>query len=251
MTAWHRGPLIAVDTETTCADPNAARIVTATAIHIKPDKPPRVHEWLARPDVPISPGATAVHGISDDRAQAEGRPTGVILAELLAVVGLAMRRGAALVAFNAAFDCTVIERECSRNGVDGLTARLDGGIAPVVDPHVIDKTVDKYRKGKRTLEATAAHYGIRLTGAHDASADALAAARLAYRLAETYPDQLQVPLEQLHAQQVAWRAEQCASLADYFMRQGKPADVNGEWPVQSLPADWDPQWHPIEKSEVA
>jgi hypothetical protein len=37
--------------------------------------------------------------------------------------------------------------------------------------------------------------------------------------------------EVLHAAQVAWRAEQCASLARYFTEQGKPQDVRGEWPV--------------------
>lgn len=40
-----------------------------------------------------------------------------------------------------------------------------------------------------------------------------------------------MPLEDLHAAQVTWRAEQCASLQEYFARQGKPQEVRPEWPL--------------------
>lgn len=250
MTAWHRGPLIAVDTETTCADPNAARIVTATLIEVGPEGITRTREWLVDPGVDTPAGAAAVHGITTEQAREDGMAAETAVFEIAAELGIWLRKGLPVVGFNVAYDFTVLDRECRRHGIDPLSVRLDS-VSPVIDAHVLDRTVDKYRRGKRTLEATAAHYGIRLTGAHDASADALAAARLAYRLAETYPDQLQVPLEQLHAQQVAWRAEQRASLADYFMRQGKPADVNGEWPVISLPESWDPAFHPVDDEAVA
>jgi DNA polymerase-3 subunit epsilon len=42
----------------------------------------------------------------------------------------------------------------------------------VVDPLVIDKWLDRYRKGSRKLEAICAHYGAVLDEAHDADFDA-------------------------------------------------------------------------------
>ena len=58
--------------------------------------------------------------------------------------------------------------------------------APVIDPLVIDKAVDRYRKGKRTLEAAAAFYGVPLDDAHDAGADAIAAGRVAQAIAREH-----------------------------------------------------------------
>lgn len=251
MTAvqWHRQTMVAVDTETTCADPNTARLVTATVVRIEPGHEPHVTQWLAKPDVPIAAGATAVHGITDARAQEDGTATDVVLAELLAIIGPALHRGIPVVAFNAAFDLTVLDRECRRRDVDPLDTRLDQ-VAPVVDPHVLDKHVTPYRKGKRTLDVTCAHHGILLRDAHDSAADALAAARLAYRLAERFGDELQIPLEELHARQQTWRTGQAASLQAYFQRRDPDAVVNGAWPVQPLPDDWDPAHHPSDDKEA-
>jgi DNA polymerase III subunit epsilon len=148
-----------------------------------------------------------------------------------------------VIAFNAAYDFTVLDRESRRQQVDRLDNRL-AQVGPVVDPHVMDKAVDKYRKGKRTLTACCEHYGVRLDGAHDATADALGAARVAFTLAERYPEQLQVDLPRLHTLQQSWRAEQAASLQAYFRKKDPTAVVNGDWPVQALPSDWAPGFHP-------
>ena len=49
---------------------------------------------------------------------------------------------------------------------------------PVFDPYVIDRVRDPYRRGKRNLGALCKHYGVRLDNAHEATADATAAASL-------------------------------------------------------------------------
>ncbi|WP_127572746.1 exonuclease domain-containing protein [Georgenia faecalis] len=225
MTSWHKGPLLAFDTETTGPDPEEARVVTATCAWITPGQPPAIETWLIDPGCEIPEGATAVHGITTAKAQAEGQSPADALFTIAARVGTAIAQGIPLVAFNACFDLTVLDRELARHGM-----HLDLSEVLVVDPFVLDKHVDPYRKGRRTLTAVCEHYRIQLDGAHDATADALAAARVAWRLAETYLA-LQVPLEDLHAAQATWRAEQCASLAEYFTRQGNPQDVRGEWPL--------------------
>ncbi|GAA3366567.1 hypothetical protein [Saccharopolyspora gregorii] len=80
---------------------------------------------------------------------------------------------------------------------------------PVVDPRCLDKRFDRYRKGKRTLGALCEHYRVRLDSAHDATADALACARLAWRLAKTHPDEIGTrALAALHEDQTGWHRDQ-------------------------------------------
>ena len=138
--------------------------------------------------------------------------------------------GVPLVVYNAPYDLTLLDRECRRYGIDPLTTA-----APVIDPLVLDKVVDKYRKGKRTLEVTAALYGVQLDGAHDSGADAIAAGRVALALGALYPQQLDVPLADLHQGQVTWYAEQAASFTDYIRRVKGDQDfvADTEWPIQA------------------
>ena len=107
--------------------------------------------------------------------------------------------------------------------------------SPVIDPLVVDKRLDRYRRGKRTLDVVAARYGVTLDGAHDASADAIAAGRVAQALAERYSDQLPETCDELHAKQIGWARSQAESLTEYFVRIGRidPTDpVDGSWPIR-------------------
>lgn len=251
MTAWHRGPMLAFDLETTGPHPDTARIVTATVIVIEPGCEPGVSEWLIAPDIPIPAGATAIHGVTNEHAHASGMYPEPGIYEITARLGLALGRGIPIVGMNLAYDMTVLDRECRRHQIDTLDRRLENGPRPLVDIFVLDKQVDTYRKGKRTLTAMAETYGIPLTDAHNAASDALASVRIAWRMAEKYPE-LQLDLDELHALQVRWRRAQSASLQAYFDRQGKHETVNGDWPVQQLPIDWTPQLlDPLESSDVA
>jgi 8-oxo-dGTP pyrophosphatase MutT (NUDIX family) len=108
----------------------------------------------------------------------------------------------------------------------------------VIDPLVIDKAVDRYRKGKRTLEVTAERYGVSLEGAHDAGADAIAAGRVAQALLRAFPGELDIELAELHERQVHWYAEQAASFQDYIRRiRGDEAYLaDTAWPVREAAA---------------
>ena len=79
------------------------------------------------------------------------------VAEIIGALADAAGRGLPIVAYNAAYDLSVLEREAERYGLTPLP-----GPGPVIDPLVIDKAVDQYRRGKRTLTAAAAHYGVAL-----------------------------------------------------------------------------------------
>ena len=221
---WHRAPFYAFDTETTGVNVWEDRIVTATIAHIHGSQVD-VKSWLINPGVPIAEAATAVHGITTEHATEHGQAPAEATAQIVDYINHAGTAGQPVVAFNAAFDFTILTAEAHRHG---HSLRIPN----VIDPHVIDKHIDPYRKGKRTLAATCAHYGVRQTDAHDATGDALAAARLAWALAEQHPDTVQIDLYDLHDHQTRWRAEQAESLARYLVRQGKTDDVARDWPIQ-------------------
>lgn len=237
MSAWHRGPMLAFDTETTGPNPDTARIVSATAVAIEGAQVEST-DWLIAPEVPIPAGATAIHGITTEHALAHGEAPFIAVGAIMRTLASWLARGLPVVGMNIAYDLTVLDRECRRQGVETLSA-LMRDVAPVVDVFVLDKQIDRYRKGKRTLTAMAATYGLRLDDAHNAQADALTAARIAWKMADRH-QQLQIDLMALHEKQVAWRYEQCVSLQDYFRRTTDPAAVvNTDWPIQALPFGWD------------
>lgn len=74
MTCWYEGPLAAFDTETTGVDVENDRIVSAAiVVQDAAGTRPRVSRWLVNPGVPVPPGATEVHGLTDEHLQLNGR----------------------------------------------------------------------------------------------------------------------------------------------------------------------------------
>ncbi|MER6080976.1 3'-5' exonuclease [Streptomyces sp. NPDC001833] len=233
---WHQELLIGFDLETTGTDPREARIVTGAVIEVRAGQELGRREWLADPGVEIPADAVAVHGISNERAAAEGSPADQVADALADVLTGYWKTGVPVVAYNATFDLTLLSAELRRHGLPSLSDRL-GGLdpAPVVDPYTIDRWVDRYRRGKRNLEAVCAEYGIALVAAHNASADALAAARLAGAIAERHPKIAALGPAELHRRQVEWYAEWAADFQRFLRRKGEAdAVVDGAWPLREL-----------------
>ena len=59
-------PLAVIDIESTGLDPKTARTVRLTVLKVMPDGTEHLKSALINPGEPIPPGATAVHGITDD-----------------------------------------------------------------------------------------------------------------------------------------------------------------------------------------
>jgi DNA polymerase III subunit epsilon len=236
--SWRLGRLAAFDIETTGTDPERDRIVTAAVSLVGAAIESEHRAWLVDPGVEIPEGAAAVHGISTEQARADGMDAGIAVEQITSILATHLREGTPIVAFNARFDLTILDREARRHGLVPLVERvggLDGLI--VVDPFVLDKQVDRYRPGKRTLGAVCEHYSVRLEQAHAANADALAAARVAYRIASRVAELGDADLRRLHVQQIEWAAQQAASLRDYFAESGRPERVEGAWPIVPLHRD--------------
>lgn len=207
------------DLETTGVDPTTARIVSAHVGLVDEDGGVvERKEWIVDPGVPIPDSAAAVHGITDARARRFGRSPAAVVPEILAAIRSVYERGFPLVIYNAPYDLTLLAAEARRLGLEPLP-----DTESIVDPLVIDKAVDRYRKGKRTLSAAAEAYGVRLTDAHDAGADAIAAGRVAQAIARTHAAELALAAAELHAAQVGWFAEQAERFEAYMREKHDPA----------------------------
>lgn len=214
-------PLVAFDTETTGADPSEARIVSAHVGGV---------DLLVNPGIEIPAEATAVHGITTEDVVANGLEEVEGALRIYDLIVEHADAGTPIVAFNAAYDFTVTDRLLRRHGL-----RLPHGIL-VVDPYVLDKATDPYRKGKRTLADVARLYDVALEGAHEAAADANAAVAVARAMGRAHSPSLDWAPYVLQQKQAGWRWQQQAGLQEYFRRKDPTVVVDGHWPVQPLGA---------------
>jgi len=216
----------AFDLETTGLDLATARIVTAcVAVLDSAGEVEVLHEFLVNPGIDIPQSASDVHGVTTEMASLNGMAPEIAIAQITAILS-ELQAAMPLVAFNAPYDFTILVNEAKRYQIEPLQP------LSVIDPLVLDRRVDKYRKGKRNLVVMSEHYGVELTDAHNSTADAVAAGRLAQQLAKKYPE-LDLPIADLHAAQAKWSDEQAESFAEFMRKQNRP-DFRAElgWPVR-------------------
>ncbi|NUH35313.1 3'-5' exonuclease [Streptomyces samsunensis] len=229
--SWHLGRLCGYDLETTSADPETARIVTACVVQVGSNQPAQTATWLSDVDGEEIPAEAAkIHGITTERARAEGTNLREVVESITNALAQVILGGVPVVAMNARYDLTVIDREARRYGMPPLAETI-GNDMRVIDPFVIDKQVDRYRRGSRKLTALCEHYKVRLDGAHSADADAIAACRVAWRLGQRYERLAVMTLDELHAAQIEWAAAQAASLQEYLRKSDPAAYCAPEWPL--------------------
>lgn len=234
MTNWADKPFASFDIESTGVDTDTARIVTASLVTIAGGTP-QVREWLVDPGVEIPAAATEVHGITTEHAREHGAPAAVAVAEIRQALVDALYAGHPLVIYNAPYDLTLMAAECDRHGVDPLgAARVP---LRVVDPLVLDRAMDPYRRGAGTRRLTYVCrnvYGVPLSDedAHGSTADALAAARVAWKIAKRYPQVGTADIDALQVMQRDWHRAWADNFGEFLTRQGKPDDVDRSWPVR-------------------
>ncbi|WP_411142965.1 exonuclease domain-containing protein [Streptomyces sp. x-80] len=234
MPCWYDGPLASFDTETTGIDVERDRVVSAAlVVQETPRSTPRTTRWLINPGVAIPEAATAVHGLTGDHLARHGRWPAPALEEIARALAAQVPAGRPLVVMNAPFDLTLLDRELKRHRAASLDIYLGAHPLCVLDPRVLDKHFDRYRKGRRTLTDLCAHYEVELTGAHEAAADALAALRVVRALGHRFAARLDglLPAE-LHTRQAIWHAAQARGLQEWFSRSGTPEAVDPHWPLR-------------------
>jgi DNA polymerase-3 subunit epsilon len=222
--------LAVFDLETTGLDTRHARIVTSFVGLIDHQGVAlEAHQWLADPGIPIPEQASAVHGVTTEMAQAQGRPAIEVVGEIREALASYLERSIPIVAYNASYDFSIVHHEALRHGLEPLVDPR-----PIIDPLVIDRAVDKYRKGKRTLEMAAAHYMVPLDDSHTADADAIAAGRVAQAIVKTHAEVLTGDAQWLHDQQIEWSRAWAENYQEFRRTQGDAGFVaNGDWPVRT------------------
>ena len=184
--------LLGLDTETTGLKAGKDGIVSAALVLRDPAAGPEgdvAATWLIDPHVPISPGASAVNGFTDDYVAEHGEEPAGALERIASLIAVAQRKRVPLLAYNAPFDVAMLAGDLRRWGLPSMAERMDAaGMADdagaadgapwpdalIVDPLVIDRAVSK-RKGSHSLENTAAYYGVVPNDEfHDARTDTVA-----------------------------------------------------------------------------
>lgn len=139
-------------------------------------------ELLVRPDgYTIAPRVVAIHGITTERATADGQP----LADVLEAFRGAVKSSEVLVAHNLAFDRAVIGAECARLGQPVPRPRRRE-VCTMLGATDFCQLPGKFGKPKwpRLEELHVKLFGEPVRGAHTALADARACMRCYLRLAE-------------------------------------------------------------------
>ncbi len=240
--AWPFGPLLGFDTETTGVNPSRDRLVTAALIRrterpVGGDRQQSVTTWMADPGVEIPETASAVHGVTTERARAEGRPVAEVLAEVSDLLVTAMAVGTPVVAFNASYDLTLMEAELARHGLPTMRSRLGRELGPIADPLVLDRAVDRYRKGKRRLGDLCEVYGVQVDEAlHTAEVDVTATLDVLEALAIAHPQVSELGPEQLVAFQARAHRAWAESFNEWLARKNPSrTPAQAAWPLPDSP----------------
>jgi len=226
---WHEGPLAALDLEATGVDTRTARIIEVGLFRFEPDgsSEPLV-DRLIDPGVPVPPKVTELTGIGSEDLAANGGIPADVLSETRAAIVALVEEEVPIVVYNANYDWPLLTDELARNALDPLPA-----VPPtiLIDPLVLDRYVDRFRKGKRTLGTVAKHYGVSLEGAHRAAGDAAATVGVARAIAERYP-KVHVDGADLVALQVKAHTDWKDSFNAYLTKVGATRPrITETWPT--------------------
>jgi DNA polymerase III subunit epsilon len=233
MTGWYEGPLAAFDTVTTGTDVETDRIVSAAVVvQDAPGARPRVTRWLVNPGVPVPERATAVTGLTQHHLEHHGRWPAPVMDETAKELAAHSAADRPLVVLDAPFGLTLLDRELRRHRASSLRTYLTGTPLCVLDPGVLDKHLDRYRKGDRTLTDLCAQYGVELSDAHDAAAAALAGMAVVRAVGTRFAARLErLTARELHALQTVWHAAQARGLQAWYAHGGSPEVVDTSWPL--------------------
>lgn len=231
--------LITFDTETSGVSLEEDRILTANITAL--DSEGNVVEernWILNPGIEVPKGASDVNGLTTEFIQANGTDSKIGVNEIGLRIQEAITAGIPVVAYNAVFDLTLLDREYRR--LLGRPFEFTG--IKVIDPMVIDRGIDKYRKGSRKLVAVAEHYGIKPPegDAHEARYDAILAGRLALHMLDELDTRPRKVLgadnliDYLQERQIAWHRDWAAGFQEYLSKKDPEAIIDGDWPYKPL-----------------
>lgn len=200
-----------LDVETTGLDPKTDRVLQLAAIQIDDGAIADSLVSLVNPGIDIPPASTAIHGITNEQAQAA--PSFSELVPRLYEVSA----GRTVLGYNVGFDLEMVRAELERAG---MRTKRGGQHA---DPLVWIKEIDRWEKGpgRHRLETTCARWGVNLPKAHDAQSDALATWDLWRAIVEREHRRFPEDLQDMLQQQARMKREQDADFEAWKARNPK------------------------------
>ncbi|MCL3859968.1 exonuclease domain-containing protein [Actinotalea sp. K2] len=230
---WSDGAVVGFDTETTGVDVTTDRIVTAAVVR-REGTTTTISSWLIDPGVEIPQGAAEIHGITTDHARLHGRRPAGALEEIADLLSQALLRGEPLVAFNASFDLSLLDHELVRHGLPTLAERISRDIRVVIDPLVLDRHLDRFRRGKRRLGDLCGFYGVQsVADLHSADVDVLATLDVLGAIVQRYPEIAALDLDDLHDRQTTAHRAWAEGFNSWRTAQGLTGPgAESAWPIR-------------------
>ena len=101
----------------------------------------------------------------------------------------------------------------------------------VVDPLVLDRKLDRFRKGKKTLTEMAPVYGaVASPDAHTAEVDVAMTLDVLAGMVDKYPQLASMSALELMDYQLQAHQDWAEDFEKYLRKQGRDASIDREWP---------------------
>ena len=233
MAQWTEGQILGFDLETTGINPQEDVPVSFSLVYYQGWTKQKAVNGLINPGVAIPEQASAIHGITNEMAEAKGRPLLESISAIADGLVMASERGIPVVGMNVGYDLQMIDAQLRR--LLGKSLFESGWTGPAIDILVIDRHTDRYRKGGRKLIDLCGHYGVAGESLHDVSSDVEATVAVLAQLVERYPELAKLTLRELHWKQQQWHREWAENFSKYLVSKGKDPLPESEfsWPLRS------------------
>ena len=216
--------LVVADLESTGTNVAEARVVTAFLGLWDSDEDRFVQylDFLVNPGVDIPEEASAIHGITTEQASRGMDPV-----EFLELFHYVAHDWAEYphVLYNAPYDLSVLNAELERYGYTAF----DWTKRQIIDPLVLERHFNKYKKGKKRLMDVAEQRGITLDESrlHSADYDAEVTARIAVQQIAEWG----LPTNE---EQAEWHRAWAESFQEYMRRVKNDPElvIDPAWPMR-------------------
>lgn len=205
--------------------------IDGTSYHSGVSALDQVATRLTDPGVETPEQATAIHGITAKQAWCNGRPIEEVLRELAGSIVERWLRDYPVVALDVTYDTMPVNQEPRRHCPGSFEGHLGGTPMLIVDPLVLGRKLDRFRKSRETLmEVAPVHGAVASPDARTIEAGVVMTLGVLAGVADKYP-QL-APMSTLEPMDHQPQAHQdwAEDFEKYPREQGRNVSIDREWP---------------------